>query len=483
MNEKYTLPNLKSAQKRTHEHSAIERSLFHIEEVAKKLGVGRMYFLRTYGCQANERDGQTIRGILEEMGYLPVNDASAADLIILNTCAVRKNAEDKVFGEIGQLKRFKLKNPDLMFAVCGCMAQEEEVVQTILAKHPHIDLIFGTHNIHRLPDLLYKATLTRERVVEVYSQEGDVIENLPSRRDKSAKAWVNIMYGCDKFCTYCIVPYTRGKERSRTLEDILEEIRSLMDEGVKEVTLLGQNVNAYGKDLDGTCSFAALLKEVSKTKIQRIRFTTSHPWDFTDELIEVIATLDNVMPYVHLPVQSGNADILKIMGRRYTPEEYLTLFNKLRTRIKNAAFSTDIIVGFPNETQAQFNDTLNMVDRCRFDSAFTFIYSPREGTPAAMMEDNVPLEEKRRRLQLLNQKVAAYALENNRNMLDQHVKVLVDGPSKKNPAVYSGYTENNKLVNFEPLSECTGEIVELVITQAKTWTLWGEQQAEVHSFE
>jgi tRNA-2-methylthio-N6-dimethylallyladenosine synthase len=475
MNDNYTLPNLKNAMKRTHEVSSIERSLFHIDPSAQNLGVGRKYFLRTYGCQANERDSETIRGILEEMGYLPVDEAGNADLIILNTCAVRKNAEDKVFGEIGQLKRFKLKNPDLMFVVCGCMAQEEEVVQTILAKHPHIDLIFGTHNLHRLPDLLYKATLTRERVIEVYSQEGDVIENLPSRREQSPKAWVNIMYGCDKFCTYCIVPYTRGKERSRAKEDILAEIRGLMDEGVREVTLLGQNVNAYGKDLYGVSSFAQLLREVSLTRIDRIRFTTSHPWDFTDELIDVIAELANVMPYVHLPVQSGNAEILKIMGRRYTPEEYMTLYDKLRTKIKHAAFSTDIIVGFPNETEAQFNDTLNLVDRCRFDSAFTFIYSPREGTPAAKMEDNVPLEEKRRRLQLLNKKVAAYALENNRRMLDLVVKVLVDGPSKKDPAVYSGYTENNKLVNFVPDGDCAGQIVEVKITQAKTWTLWGER--------
>lgn len=475
MNENFTLPNYLAAQKRTKDGSTIERSLFHIDEEAKNLGVGRKYFLRTYGCQANERDGQTIRGILEEMGYLPVIDAGAADLIILNTCAVRKNAEDKVFGEIGQLKRYKLKNPDLMFVVCGCMAQEEEVVNTIMTKHPHIDLIFGTHNIHRLPDLLYKATLTRERVIEVYSQEGDVIENLPSRRDKSAKAWVNIMYGCDKFCTYCIVPYTRGKERSRSMEDILLEIHNLMDEGVKEVTLLGQNVNAYGKDLNKDTTFALLLAKVSKTGIDRIRFTTSHPWDFTDELIDIIAHTANVMPYVHLPVQSGNADILKIMGRRYTPEAYLTLFMKLQERIKDASFSTDIIVGFPNETLQQFEDTLRIVDACKFDSAFTFIYSPREGTPAANMEDNVPIEEKRRRLQILNKQIAFYALAKNQAMLGKRVKVLVDGPSKKNPEVYSGYTENNKLVNFIPESKCTGSIIELVITQAKTWTLWGEQ--------
>lgn len=475
MKEIFTLPNLKEAQKRTHTDAKIERSLFHISEEAKRLGIGRKYFLRTYGCQANERDGQTIRGILEEMGYLPVMEADTADLIILNTCAVRKNAEDKVFGEIGQLKRFKLTNPDLMFVVCGCMTQEEEVVQTILAKHPHIDLIFGTHNIHRLPDLLYQATLTRERVIEVYSQEGDVIENLPVRRDHSAKAWVNIMYGCDKFCTYCIVPYTRGKERSRTREDILEEIQTLIHDGCQEVTLLGQNVNAYGKDLYGENCFADLLRSVSATGIARIRFTTSHPWDFTDELIDVIAEYPNVMPYVHLPVQSGNAEILKIMGRRYTPEDYMILFNKLRSRIPSAAFSTDIIVGFPNETEAQFEDTLRLFQECKFDGAFTFVYSPREGTPAANMVDNVPLEDKRRRLQILNKLVAQYALENNLRMVDKIVNVLVDGPSKKNSDVYSGYTENNKLVNFKPIRECINEIVQVRITKAKTWTLDGEQ--------
>ncbi len=472
----FILPNLKEAQKRSKDHAVIERSLFHIDDAAKNLGNGRKYFLRTYGCQANERDGETIRGILEEMGYLPVMDAESADLILLNTCAVRKNAEDKVFGEIGQLKRFKLKNPDLMFVVCGCMAQEEEVVQTILQKHHHIDLVFGTHNIHRLPELLYKATLTRERVIEVYSQEGDVIENLPVRRVLSTKAWVNIMYGCDKFCTYCIVPYTRGKERSRTMEDILEEVQTLRKEGCKEVTLLGQNVNAYGKDLYGEHCFAKLMEKVSQTGIERIRFTTSHPWDFTDELIDAIATLPNVMPYIHLPFQSGNAEILKIMGRRYTPQEYLTLFHKLKDRVENVAFSTDIIVGFPNETEEQFNDTLAMLEACKFDNAFTFIYSPREGTPAAKMEDNVPTEEKRKRLQILNAKVAQHALENNKRMIGKSVKVLVDGPSKKNAEVYSGYTENNKLVNFTSNDDCTGEIVEVLITDAKTWTLNGKRK-------
>ena len=475
MKENYSLPNLKEAQKRTHEHSVIQRSLFHISEEMKNLGTGRKYYLRTYGCQANERDGETIRGILEEMNYTQVSAPEDSDLIILNTCAIRKNAENKVFGEIGQLKRLKLTNPDLMFVVCGCMAQEEDIIQTILKKHQHVDLIFGTHNIHRLPDLLYKATLTRERVIEVYSNEGEVIENLPASRNMKSKAWVNIMYGCDKFCTYCIVPYTRGKERSREMADILDEVKQLKIDGFKEVTLLGQNVNAYGNDLSAEYSFAKLLRAVAEIGIERVRFTTSHPWDFSDEMVEIIATEPNVMPYLHLPVQSGNAEILKIMGRRYTPEEYLAIYTKLKERIPDISFSTDIIVGFPNETEEQFNDTLNLVDACRFDNAYTFIYSPREGTPASKMADNISLEEKRRRLQILNKRVSVHALENNERMIGKTLKVLVDGPSKKDPNVFSGYSENNKLVNFIAKTECCGKIVQVKINQAKTWTLFGEE--------
>ncbi|MDE6195623.1 MAG: tRNA (N6-isopentenyl adenosine(37)-C2)-methylthiotransferase MiaB, partial [Erysipelotrichaceae bacterium] len=325
------------------------------------------------------------------------------------------------------------------------------------------------------PELLYQAMMSREKTIEVFSKEGEIIENLPVKRFGTHKAWVNIMYGCDKFCTYCIVPYTRGKERSRSMEDILEEIRSLKQENYKEVTLLGQNVNSYGKDLQLEGGFARLLEEVAKIGMERIRFTTSHPWDFTDEMIDIIAKYDNIMPFIHLPVQSGDNEILKTMGRRYTIEEYKQLFDKINQKVKNCAFSTDIIVGFPNETEEQFQRTLDIVDYCQYDNAFTFIYSPREGTPAARMEDNVPFEVKQERLARLNEKANYYAHLKNENYRGKIVKVIVDGPSKKNKDVFSGYTETNKLVNFTAQDVVAGDIVMVEITDVKTWSLNGIQ--------
>ncbi len=476
MQEKqWNLPNLKLAQQRTKEKVSIEKSLFQVPEQVKNMGVDRTFYLRTYGCQANERDGETIAGILEQLHFSQVEDPKDADLILLNTCAVRKNAEDKVLGELGSLKRLKKTNPDLLFAMCGCMAQEEEIIKIILEKYPHVDLVFGTHNIHRLPELLYQAMMNKERTIEVFSKEGEVIENLPVKRFGTHKAWVNIMYGCDKFCTYCIVPYTRGKERSRTMEDIIDEIKILKEEGFKEVTLLGQNVNSYGKDIQVEGGFAALLEAVAKVGIERVRFTTSHPWDFSDEMIDAIAKYDNIMPFIHLPVQSGDSDMLKIMGRRYTIEEYKALYDRIIAKIANCAFSTDIIVGFPNESEEQFLRTLEIVDYCKYDNAFTFIYSPREGTPAAKMEDNVSKEEKESRLQRLMEKTSQYALAQNQKWVNKTCKVLVDGPSKKNKEIYSGYSEQNKLVNFVRKDAQPGDIVEVKITEAKTWTLNGEQ--------
>lgn len=471
----WALPNLKEAQIRTKQEATIEKNLFEIPAEIRNMGHGRTYFLRTYGCQANERDGETIAGILEELGFQACHQPEEADFILLNTCAVRKNAEDKVLGELGSLKRLKKTNPDLVFGLCGCMAQEEEIVQTLLEKYPHVDLIFGTHNIHRLPVLLYQAMMSKEKTVEVFSKEGDVIENLPVKRFGKHKAWVNIMYGCDKFCTYCIVPYTRGKERSRTMNDILDEIRVLQKEGFKEVTLLGQNVNSYGKDLHIEGGFAKLLEETAKLGMPRIRFTTSHPWDFSDDMIDVISRYENIMPFIHLPVQSGDNEMLKIMGRRYTIEQYKTLFDKLNAKVKNCAFSTDIIVGFPNETEEQFQHTLDIVDYCKFDNAFTFIYSPREGTPAAAMADNVPFEVKQERLARLNEKTNYYARVKNDAYLGRIERVMIDGPSKKNQSIYSGYTETNKLVNFPLKYGEEGDIVEVKITDCKTWSLNGEQ--------
>lgn len=470
----YVLPSLKLAQNRSNETIKIEKNLFEIPEHMKKMGLNKTYFIKTYGCQANVRDSETLAGILNELGFKEAKNEEESDLILFNTCAIRKNAEDKVIGELGMLKKLKRTNPDLIFGICGCMAQEEEVVDLLLKKYQHVDLIFGTHNLHRLPQLLHHAMFDKEKVVEVFSKQGEVIENLPVKRFGGHKAWVNIMYGCDKFCTYCIVPYTRGKERSRLTEDIIEEIMVLKSEGFKEVTLLGQNVNAYGKDLGLSYNFADLLEAVANTGIERVRFTTSHPWDFTDEMIDIIAKYDNVMPFIHLPVQSGSDDILKLMGRRYTIKQYKDLYDRIISKIPNCTFSTDIIVGFPNETEEQFQQTLDIVDYCKYDNAYTFVYSPREGTPAAKMIDNVAIEIKDARLQVLNEKVALYSNYNNQKYVNKTVKVMVDGMSKKNKEVYSGYTEENKLVNFTAKHVEIGEIVEVLITDVKSWSLNGK---------
>ena len=410
------------------------------------------------------------------MNFTRVDNEEEADVLFFNTCAIRKNAEDKVLGEIGMLKKLKRNNPDLIFALCGCMAQEEMIVKTILEKYPQVDLIFGTHNIHRLPWLLYNAMMAKEKTVEVYSKEGEVVENLPVSRFGKHKAWVNIMYGCDKFCTYCIVPYTRGKQRSRLMEDILKEVRQLKEDGYKEVCLLGQNVNAYGKDLGIEDGFAKLLEEVAKTNIDRIRFSTSHPRDFSENMVYVMKKYPNIMPSLHLPVQSGNNEVLRRMGRVYTVEHYKHLVDLLKKEIPTITFSTDIIVGFPNETHEQFLDTLALVDYCQYDLAYTFIYSPRENTPAAKMEDNISEKEKSDRLQMLNEKITYYSNLNNQKYLHKTLKVLVDGYSKKNKNVYSGYSEENKLVNFTGDNINVGDIVDVYITEVKSYSLNGVKE-------
>ncbi len=469
------LPSLKDAKKRTNTPSNIHREVFEISDKFKSLGVNRKYYLRTYGCQANERDSETIAGFLTEMNFTKTEDYEEADLIIFNTCAIRANAENKVFGEIGQLKRLKVNNPDVIFAVCGCMVQEEVTIEKIMKTYDQIDLVFGTHNIHRLPQLLQNAMLSKERTIEVFSKEGDVIENLPVNRFNKYKAWVNIMYGCDKFCTYCIVPYTRGKQRSRLMEDVLNEIKQLKEDGYKEVTLLGQNVNAYGLDLEMDDGFATLLEEVAKVGIDRVRFATSHPRDFSLKMVEVMKENKNIMPFLHLPVQSGNNEILKLMGRGYTVERFKMIYDKLKEAIPNIGFSTDMIVGFPNETREQFEDTLKLVDYCKFDFAFLFIYSPRVGTPAAKFEDNIDEKEKTERLKELNERVAKYGNLNNQKYLNKVVKVLVDGKSKRNDSVYSGYSEENKLVNFTGDNINEGDIVEVLITEIRSWSMNGEK--------
>ena len=470
------LPDYSKAKVRSNNTTVIKREIFDLPDQIKNIGIGRKYYLRTYGCQANERDSETIACILEALNFTRVDNEEEADVLFFNTCAIRKNAEDKVLGEIGMLKKLKRNNPDLIFALCGCMAQEEIIVKTILEKYPQVDLIFGTHNIHRLPWLLYNAMMAKEKTVEVYSKEGEVVENLPVSRFGKHKAWVNIMYGCDKFCTYCIVPYTRGKQRSRLMEDILKEVRQLKEDGYKEVCLLGQNVNAYGKDLGIEDGFAKLLEEVAKTNIDRIRFSTSHPRDFSENMVYVMKKYPNIMPSLHLPVQSGNNEVLRRMGRVYTVEHYKHLVDLLKKEIPTITFSTDIIVGFPNETHEQFLDTLALVDYCQYDLAYTFIYSPRENTPAAKMEDNISEKEKSDRLQMLNEKITYYSNLNNQKYLHKTLKVLVDGYSKKNKNVYSGYSEENKLVNFTGDNINVGDIVDVYITEVKSYSLNGVKE-------
>ena len=476
--DKFELPSVNEARRRSKDEIAIKRELFVIPDDCKNMGKGKHYFLRTYGCQANQRDSETIAGIMEDLGYAPVATEDLADVIILNTCAIRKNAEDKVLGEIGNLKRLKRENPNLIIAMCGCMAQEEGIVKEVLETYRQVDLIFGTHNIYNLPKLLNETVVSKEKTVEVFSKEGDIVEELPVRRFEHHRAWVNIIYGCDKFCSYCIVPYTRGRERSRLVDDIIKEVLDLKAEGCKEVTLLGQNVNAYGHDLGMEHGFATLLSKVAETGIERVRFMTSHPWNFDDEAIEVCGKYPNIMPYVHLPLQSGNDEILKKMNRRYNSQQYRDLFDKLKRTIPNCCFTTDIIVGFPNESDEAFEDTLKMVDYCKYDNAFTFIYSPREGTPAAAIEDNISLETKEKRLAILNEKVGHYANLNNQKYLGQVVEVLVDGPSKKNKDVWAGYTPQFKLVNFTANNVHIGDLVKVKITDTKSFSLDGEMIEE-----
>lgn len=470
----YEPPNIRQARKRGRDKVEVHYD-FHIPEKMERIGEGKKFLIRTYGCQMNEHDTEVMAGIFTEMGYEPTTETAEADIILLNTCAIRENAENKVFGELGHLKPLKLENPDLIVGVCGCMSQQESVVNKILQKHQHVDLIFGTHNIHRIPNLIEEAMYSKAQVVEVWSKEGDIIENLPKARHGKIKAWVNIMYGCDKFCTYCIVPMTRGKERSRLPEDIIQEVRHLAAQGYQEVTLLGQNVNAYGKDFeDKEYRFGDLLDDVSKIDIPRIRFTTSHPRDFDDHLIEVLAKGGNLLDHIHLPVQSGSSHILRKMNRKYTRESYLELVRKIKAAIPNVTLTTDIIVGFPNETEEQFEETMTLMKEVGFESAYTFIYSPREGTPAAAQKDDIPEDVKKARLHRLNALVNEQSKQSMASYEGKIVKVLVEGESKKDDTVLAGYTEKNKVVNFKGPKSIIGSIVEVKITDAKTWSLNGE---------
>ena len=468
-------PNYKEAKKRTEEEIKVLKNEYEIPEDIKNIGLNKKYFIKTYGCQMNEHDSEEIAAILEDLKYSKVDDYLDADIIILNTCAIRENAHNKTFGMLGRIKHLKESKKDLIVALAGCMSQEESVVDEIINKYKWMDFVFGTHNIHKLPQILLEHIKSNKLEVNVLSNEGDIIECVPYKRDSKYKAWVNIMYGCDKFCTYCIVPYTRGKQRSRMPEDIISEVNALIKDGYKEVTLLGQNVNAYGKDFkDKAYKMEDLLEDVAKTGIKRIRFVTSHPWDFTDNMIDVIAKYDNICNYIHLPVQSGSSRTLRFMGRRYTKESYIKLYEKIRKKIKNVSVTTDIIVGFPGETKEDFEETLKLVKKCKFDSAFTFIYSPRDNTPASKMKDNVSLKEKEERLHKLNEVINKYAKEASDKLVGKNVLVLLEDVSEKDSSMLRGYTDTMKLVNVKADKKYIGKIASVKITDAKTWSLDGE---------
>ena len=458
---------------RTRDKRLYKRLDFEIDKEVLGKYSGKKYFIKTYGCQMNEHDSENIAALLEKLGFSRVDNYLDADLVLLNTCSIRENAHNKAFGMLGRLKHMKLDKKNLIIGLTGCMAQEASVVEEILRDYKFVNFVCGTHNLNELPKIIDKSIESNKQQIEVYSREGDLYEGLPVVRTNNYKAYVNIIYGCDKFCTYCIVPYTRGRERSREKEDILAEVDELIKDGYKEITLLGQNVNAYGKDLYDNYNLGDLLEDIAKKDIPRIRFMTSHPWAFTDKMIEVIGKYKNIMPSIHLPVQSGSNKILRLMGRRYTRESYLELFHKIKDTIPNVSVSTDIIVGFPGEDEEDFLDTLSLVEECKYDNAFTFIFSVRRGTPAEKIKDNTTLKEKEDRLQRLNEVVNKYFLENNKKLEGTILNVLVEGVSEKKD-MYYGYSDTNKLINFTSDKELIpGDIVDVEITSAKTWSLDG----------
>jgi len=431
-------------------------------------------WIQTLGCQMNEHDSEIILGMLAQIGYTQVDDPVDADLIIYNTCCVRENPERKVYGQVGMLRALKERNPELVIAICGCMVQQKAELERIRQSLEHVDLIFGTHNIHRLPELLHRVKVTGERVIEVWHEEGDVVEGLPVQREGKLKAYVTIIYGCNEFCTYCIVPYVRGKERSRRPEQIIAECESLAREGYKEVMLLGQNVNAYGSDLEEGINFATLLAQVDKVPgIERIRFTSPHPKHFTDDVIAVMASAEKVCEHVHLPAQAGSNRTLRRMGRRYTREQYIDLVGRMREAIPDLAVTTDLIVGFPGETDEEFLETVDLVREVEFDSAFMFIYSPRIGTPATRLRDQVPEEVKRERIHYLIAVQNEVSRKKNEAWVGRTVEVLVEGTSQKDERLLSGRTRQNKLVVFDGPPELIGQTVPVHITQAQTWSLSG----------
>lgn len=462
----------------------IEEQLSYIEKVAKiNEGKNYTYYILTMGCQLNENDSEKLCGMAEKMGYTQVTEMNSADLIIFNTCCIRENAEDKLFGKLGEAKKVKEKRSSII-AIGGCMMQEKEMIKKIHESYPFVDVLFGTHTLHKFPENLYKAVTTNKKLEDILDIDGEIIEGLPIRRDDQIKASVTIMNGCNNFCSYCIVPYVRGRERSRTPKDIIEEVRCLAKQGYKEITLLGQNVNSYLRveneknieyeKYEGVNSFATLLRAVNKIDgIERIRFVSPHPKDFTDDVIEAIKDCDKVCKLVHLPLQSGSTNVLRVMNRKYSKEQFLNLVEKMKNNIPNLTISTDIIVGFPGETEEDFEDTLDVVRKVKFEQVYMFIYSRRTGTPGDKMENQVPDDVKHKRFDRLKALVENQIEKRNKEYVGTIQKILVEGRSKTNENTYTGRTDSNKVVIFEGKEENIGKVVDVEITSEHMWYLKG----------
>ncbi|MDI6605152.1 MAG: tRNA (N6-isopentenyl adenosine(37)-C2)-methylthiotransferase MiaB [Thermoanaerobacteraceae bacterium] len=433
------------------------------------------FHIQTYGCQMNVHDSEKLSGMLKEMGYINTKNIEEADIILFNTCCVREHVEIKILSRVSQIKELKSRKPDVIIGICGCMMQEKEIVDKIKNHYPYVDLVFGTHNLFKFPEILLKAIFSDSTVIDIWDDNPNIIENIPIKRADSIKAWIDINYGCNNFCTYCIVPYVRGREKSRRPENILNEIKSLANKGYKEITLLGQNVNSYGNDLHEGITFAKLLYMVNGINgIERIRFMTSHPKDLSDELIFAMRDLGKVCEHLHLPIQSGSNRILKKMNRKYTKESYLEIIDKLRVNIPDIAITTDIIVGFPGETEEDFKETLDLVKKVRYDAAYTFIYSKRSGTPAADMEEQVDKNIKHERLEKLIELQNKISIEKNAELNGKILEVLVEGISKRDKEKLTGRTRTNKIVHFLGKPDLIGNFVNLKIKKTKAWTMQGE---------
>ena len=463
----------------------IEEELKYIEKV-KEINKNKTlkYYILTMGCQLNENDSEKLCGMLENMNYQKTEEMKEADLVIFNTCCVRENAEEKLFGKVGEVKKQK-EEKGTIIAIGGCMMQEEHIIAKLKQSYPYVDIIFGTHTLHKLPEDLYKALEENRKIRDVIDIDGEIVEGLPISRNDNIRASVTIMNGCNNFCSYCIVPYVRGRERSRSPRDIIEEVRGLAKEGYKEITLLGQNVNSYLRverekkiefeEYEGVNSFATLLRAINKIEgIERIRFVSPHPKDFTDDVIEAIRDCDKVCKLIHLPLQSGSTNVLKVMNRKYTKEQYLSLVEKMKEKIPNAKFTTDIIVGFPGETEEDFEDTLDVVRKVKFEQVFMFIYSRRVGTPGDKMENQIPEEIKHKRFDRLKELVESQIEENNKKYVGTIQKVIVEGTSKHNEEMLTGRTDSNKVVVFEGKEELIGTVQNLKIVSEHMWYLKGK---------